>query len=217
MIVEGHACFRRAVFFLALLMLVYFAPGLVVAGELDEGMLAAEQGDYEKALRIFSPLAEAGNAEAQHNLAILYRSGHGVAKDLDKSRYWFLHAAEQGIAAAQYNLGYMYDMGEGVKQSDRYAFLWYRKAAEQGHSLAQTNLGVMYANGSGVAQDLDLAYVWFNLAAAQGYAAAFQNRQVLAEELTDEKRESLRALSREYFQQYVMPFQNQGMMRRPRR
>jgi len=191
-IVKGHACFRRAIFFLALFMLACFVPGSAVTGELDEGMLAAEQGDYEKAFRIFTPLAEAGDAEAQHNLAILYRGGHGVAKDLDKSRQWFLRAAEQGVAAAQYNLGYMYDMGEGVEQSDRYAFLWYRKAAEQGHSLAQTNLGVMYA-------------------------PAFENRQVLAEEFTEEERESLRALSREYFQKYVMPFQNQGMMRRPRR
>ncbi len=216
MIVKRHACFRRAIFFSALLMLACFVPGSAVAGELDEGMLAAEQGDYEKAFRIFTPLAEAGDAEAQHNLAILYRGGHGVAKDLDKSRQWFLRAAEQGIAAAQYNLGYMYDMGEGVEQSDRYAFLWYRKAAEQGHSLAQTNLGVMYANGSGVAQDLKLAYVWFNLAAAQGYSPAFENRQVLAEEFTEKERESLRALSREYFQKYVMPFQNKGVMRQPR-
>jgi len=139
-----------------------------------------------------------------------------VTKDLEKSRQWFLRAAEQGIAAAQYHLGYMYDTGEGVEQSDRYAFLWYRKAAEQGHPKAQTNLGVLYANGSGVAQDLKLAYVWFNLAAAQGYTPAFQNRQMLIEEFPEAERESLRSLSREYFQKYVMPFQNQGMMRRPR-
>jgi len=216
-IVEGHACFRRAVFFFALLLLLCALPGLVIAAGLDEGIAAVEQGDYSRAVEIFRPLAEAGDAEAQYNLAILYRSGHGVAKDLEKSRQWFLRAAEQGIAAAQYHLGYMYDTGEGAEQNDRYAFLWYRKAAEQGHPKAQTNLGVMYANGSGVAQDLKLAYVWFNLAAAQGYAPAFQNREMLIEEFTQEERESLRSLSREYFQKYVMPFQNQGMMRRPRR
>ena len=217
---QGRACFRRAIFFLALFVLLCGVPALAasaesVSADLDVGMAAAEQGDYEKAFQIFEPLATAGDAEAQHNLAILYRSGHGVEKDLGKSRQWFLRAAEQGIAAAQYNLGYMYDLGEGVEQSDRYAFLWYRKAAEQGHPQAQANLGVMYANGSGVAQDLKLAYVWFNLAAAQGYVAAFRNKQMLAEAFSAEELESLRALSREYFQKYVWPFQASGMMRRP--
>lgn len=215
LIVKGHACFRRAVFcFFPLLWCAL--PGLALAASVDEGVAAVEQGDYAKAVAIFRPLAEAGDAEAQYNLAILYRSGHGVEKDLDQSRLWLLQAAKQGIAAAQYRLGYMYDTGEGAEQSDNYAFLWYRKAAEQGHPKAQTNLGVLYANGSGVAQDLKLAYVWFNLAAAQGYAPAFQNRQLLAEEFSEAELESLRKLSREYFQKYVIPFQNQGMMRRPR-
>ncbi len=214
-IVIGRACFRRVVF-LFLLSLLCAQPGLADAVGLDEGIAAVEQGDYAKAAEIFRPLAEAGDAEAQYNLAILYRSGHGVEKDLEKSRQWLLQAAKQGIAAAQYHLGYMYDTGEGAEQNDNYAFLWYRKAAEQGHPKAQTNLGVLYANGSGVAQDLKLAYVWFNLAAAQGYAPAFQNRQLLIEEFTEAERESLRSLSRDYFQKYVMPFQNQGMMRRPR-
>ena len=215
MIAQGRACFRRAVFFFSLLI-VCGLPVQAFAASLDEGIAAVEQGDYERAFEIFLPLAEAGDAEAQYNLAILYRGGHGVAKDLQKSHQWFLRAAEQGIAAAQYHLGYMYDTGEGVEQSDRYAFLWYRKAAEQGNPQAQTNLGVLYANGSGVAQDLKLAYVWFNLAAAQGYAPAFENRQLLAAEFSPQELASLRALSREYFQRYVLPFQKQGMMRRPR-
>ena len=216
LIVKGHACFRRATFCCFALLLSCALPGLVVAASVDEGIAAVEQGDYAKAVAIFRPLAEAGDAEAQYNLAILYRSGHGVEKDPAQSRQWFLLAAKQGIAEAQYHLGYMYDTGEGAEQNDNYAFLWYRKAAEQGHPKAQTNLGVMYANGSGVAQDLKLAYVWFNLAAAQGYSPAFQNRQLLVEEFSEEEREALRSLSREYFQKYVIPFQNQGMMRRPR-
>lgn len=208
-----RACCRRAIFVLSLLILFGILPSLAMSDELDDGMAAAESGEYEKAFHIFEPLAEAGDAGAQHNLAILYRSGHGVDKDLDKSRQWFMLAAEQGVAAAQYNLGYMYDLGDGVVQSDRYAFLWYRKAAEQGHPQAQANLGVMYANGSGVEQDVKLAYVWFNLAAAQGYVAAFKNKQMLSEAFTAEELEALRALSREYFQKYVWPFRAPGMMR----
>jgi len=215
-IVHGHACLRRAVFFFSLLLACVLPLPSPAAG-LDEGIAAVEQGDYDGAFAIFRPLAEAGDAEAQYNLAILYRSGRGVAKDLDASRRWFLRAAQQGLAAAQYQLGYLYDTGEGVEQSDRYAFLWYRKAAEQGHPKAQTNLGVMYADGSGVAQDLKQAYVWFSLAAAQGFSPAFANLQVLAEAFSEQERESLRALSRDYFQKYVLPYQNQGMMRRPRR
>jgi len=203
---------RVVVFYLALLSL---SPALAAepAEPLETAMQAVEAGDYTTAARLYRPLAEAGNAEAQHNLAILYRTGRGVEKDLQQSRHWFLRAAEQGVADAQYYLGYIYDNGEGVTANPQYAFLWYRKAAEQGHPLAQVNLGVMYAGGSGVAQDLEQAYVWFSLAAAQGQGMAFRNRQLLAEQFTEEQRKALRARSRQYFQKYLWPFQQRGMMR----
>jgi TPR repeat protein len=179
---------------------------------IEVGLDAVKRKDFATAVAQFTPLAEAGNAEAQHNLAMLYRDGKGVKKDLATSAGWFRRAAEQGIAEAQFYLGYMYDNGEGITQSQHYAFVWYRKAAEQGYGLAQINVGVMYATGNGVAQDLEQAYVWFHLAAVQGYKAAFENKRLIEETLQEQgwdsaRLEALKKKAREAYGQYVMPFE----------
>lgn len=178
---------------------------------LEMGLTAVKNKNYVKAFSLFVPLAEAGNAEAQHNLAMLYRTGKGTQKDISASYDWFRRAAEQGVSDAQYYLGYMYDGGEGVAQDPQYAYVWYRKAAEQGHGLAQINLGFLYANGTGVTQNIEQAYLWFHVAAAQGYKVAFENKDLIEEALKKqengtERLESLKKRAREFFQQYVMPF-----------
>ena len=188
-------------------MLVFADEVEDVGSKIEAGIKAAEKGDYPEALKYFRPLAEGSNAEAQHNLAMIYRvGGHGIEKDLEESAKWFRLAADQGIADAQYYLGYMYDQGEGLQQDSKYAYVWYRKAAEQGHALAQINLGVMYANGAGVTQDIKEAYLWFHVAAAQGYDIALENKKIIEEALSAADLEQLQEKTREYFRLYVLPF-----------
>lgn len=175
--------------------------------ELERAVSLVESEKYTEAFAIFQKLAEAGDPEAQHNLALLYRTGKGVQKDLEISGSWFRKAADQGVSDAQYYLGHMYDLGEGVDQNRKYAYVWYRKAAEKGHGLAQINLGVLYANGLGIPQDIEQAYLWFHVAAAQGYNAAFENRKIIEEVFEPEKLEALRKEGRNYFQKYVLPYQ----------
>lgn len=177
----------------------------------EAGLKAIKDKDFDKAFELFTILAKAGNAEAQHNLAMLYRTGKGTPKNLPASFEWFRRAADQGISDAQYYLGHMYDGGEGVEQDPKYAYVWYRKAAEQGHGFAQINLGFLYANGIGVAQDIEQAYLWFHVAAAQGYKIAFENKDLIEEALKKQENgeallESLKIRARAYFQQYVQPY-----------
>ncbi len=179
--------------------------------DIELGLAAIKQGEFTEAFAKFKALADGGNAEAQHNLAMLYRTGKGVEKDLAASVHWFRRAADQGIPDAQYYLGYMYENGEGLRKLPQYAFVWYRKAAEQGHGLAQVNLGVMYANGVGVPQDVEQAYLWFHVAAAQGFRAALQNKTIIEEALVEEgwdaaKLTELKGRARAFFQQYITPF-----------
>ena len=42
--------------------------------------------------------AEAGIAEAQYNLAVMYGTGEGVAKDPAQAMEWYKKAAAKGIA-----------------------------------------------------------------------------------------------------------------------
>ena len=80
--------------------------------------------------------AEAGDAEAQFNLGVMYAFGRGVTQDYAQAVSWFRKAADQGYAEAQYNLGFRYAIGQGVPQDDAEAVRWYRLAADQGFALA---------------------------------------------------------------------------------
>ncbi|WP_455203772.1 tetratricopeptide repeat protein [Kaarinaea lacus] len=200
---------RNGYFVIAAAYLGWFSLGPLALADMQQGLNAVHAKNYAEALAIFQTHAEAGDLEAQYNLAILLREGLGTEKDYTEAAKWFRKASDQGLADAQYNLGNLYELGLGVKQSYEYAAVWYKKAAEQGYAIAQTNLGVLYANGQGVTQDIVLAYVWSNLAASQGVAAALENREIIATELSEEMKGRVKSVSREYFQRYVAPFQSQ--------
>jgi TPR repeat protein len=47
------------------------------AGPWEDGMVAYNRGDYVPAIRLFRPLAEAGNPKAQTQIGTMYRKGEG--------------------------------------------------------------------------------------------------------------------------------------------
>ena len=53
-------------------LLVSGAAVPAVAGPLEDGLEAYEKGDYATALRLWRPLAEQGDADAQSNLGLMY-------------------------------------------------------------------------------------------------------------------------------------------------
>jgi uncharacterized protein len=61
---------------IAMFMLIFPVCSTVVfAGPLEDGQAAYNRGDYATALKLFRPLAEQGNADAQNNLGWLYERG----------------------------------------------------------------------------------------------------------------------------------------------
>lgn len=116
--------------------------------------------------------AEAGDAEAQFKLGVLYEKGRGVKRDQAQAFYWYGKAAAQGCAKAQTNLGYCYESGQGTKRDLEEAFYWYHKAAERGEVYAQTYLGHYYENSRDARQERDQAAYWYGKAAKQGHAQA---------------------------------------------
>jgi TPR repeat protein len=125
--------FKAAV---AALVLAASFVGSVAAGPFEDAAAAYEKRDYATALRLMSPLAEQGIADAQNHLGVMYAKGQGVPQDYAAAMSWYCKAAEQGIADAQNHLGVMYEMGRGVRQDYATAVSWYRKAAEQGDANA---------------------------------------------------------------------------------
>ncbi len=169
----------------------------------DEAAAAYKRGDYATAVRELRPLAEQGDAKAQHNLGVMYERGQGVPQDYAEAVRWYRKAAEQGFASAQYNLGVMYGKGQVVPQDYAKAVGWWRKAAEQGVAEAQYNLGQMYRYGYGVPQDYVQAHMWYNLAASrhppgEDRDQAVKNRNIVAEKMTPSQISEAQKLAREW-------------------
>ncbi len=123
-----------------------------------------------------------GNAEAQHDLAVIYTAGRdNVPQNFERAAYWFEKASNQGIANARYNLGVLYHQGLGVDQDLEKAIDWYQQAAALGHGEAQYNLGIAYIEGIGVQYDPSLAAQYFQSAAATGVPEAAFNLGLIYE------------------------------------
>ncbi|HTZ35350.1 MAG TPA: tetratricopeptide repeat protein [Stellaceae bacterium] len=125
--------------------------------------------------------ADAGDPDAQLQLAILYAKGEGVAQSYATAASWFRAAANQGVARAQYDLGVLYERGRGVTADQTEAASWYLKAAEGKYPLAQYNLAVCYTKGQGTRKDLPEAALWYRRAAVQGVVQAMINLATMYE------------------------------------
>ncbi|WP_296950295.1 tetratricopeptide repeat protein [uncultured Massilia sp.] len=190
---------------------ILFALGLhgsATAG-FTEGANAYNARNYALALKEITPLARAGNADAQHLLGLMYYMGRGVARDYKQAFAWHYKAALQGKADAQYVIGAMYYTGNSVPQDQKLAVQWFRKAAEQDHPDAQHALGLMYRyHVAGMPQDVVIAYMLWNLAAANGHRNAIEQRASLARQMTQEQLEEAQALSRNWKPGTPLPAQS---------
>ena len=118
-----------------LLVLIACAALAVPAfADFAAGMAAYQKGDYATAAKDWEEEANAGNAEAQFNLGLLYLDGKGVAQDYAEAAVWFRRAADQGYAKAQHNFGAMLGSGQGVRRDYESAYMWMSLCAAQNES-----------------------------------------------------------------------------------
>ena len=83
--------------------------------------------------------AEAGDADAQYNMGMMYDNGDEVPQDKDEAMKWMRKAAEKGNAKAQNNLGGSYYNGDGVPQDKAKASMFFNLAAAKGHENGKDN------------------------------------------------------------------------------
>jgi len=162
---------------IALLSMAAFWPLIESQRLANSGSAAAERGDYAAAIEAWTPLAEAGDVDAQFSLGVLLDRGLGTAKDPVAAAAWYRLAAEQGSEAAQVNLGLMYILGRGVDMDAAAAAEWFQRAAAANVPQGLANLGHLYRIGRGVERDpargyalLRRAALFGNLTAALGVA-----------------------------------------------
>jgi len=87
---------------LMVLGLLLGTQATVKADQLNEGLAAYDTGNYQKAFKLFKPLAEQGHAYAQYSLGFMYDKGRGTLQDYTKAVKWYRKAAEQGHGEAQH-------------------------------------------------------------------------------------------------------------------
>jgi TPR repeat protein len=166
------------------------APAL----EFRDGLDAYRRQDWPTAVKVFTLLADRGDARSQFALAMMYDRGEGLANDDRKALEWYTRSAEAGYAKAQLNLGFMYERGEGVAKDTEQAHRWFREAAMQGNpeafahlselasggdADAQFAVGSMHATGRGVEEDGEAARRWLERAAKSGHVKAQYNLAVI--------------------------------------
>jgi len=157
------------------------------SGDFQSGLDAFNSANYAGALTEWQPLADAGDAEGQYGLGMLYANGFGVDLNDEKALNYYGLASEQGHAGAQYNLGVMHQNGWGVPMNDEEAARLFLMAAESGHVDAQIGLGQIYAADYSPLYDKAKAYKWLGIATYLGNMNAAVARDTLAENLTTDE------------------------------
>lgn len=102
----------------------------VAHAEIETARDALEAGDYAQAMRALRLAAQAGNAEAEELIGVMYALGLGVARDDRRAFEWYLRAALKGHAGAQSGVGWYYEVGRGLPAPDLVrAYMWYALSA----------------------------------------------------------------------------------------
>jgi len=141
--------------------------------DVKTGMEAFRNKDYNKAFREWKAAAEAGVAEAQFDLGVLYAQGRGTKRDLTEATRWYRKAADQGNAQAEFALGQMYSRGWGVPRDEADALRWFDLANSPESDGPATDWASL--EGYGVQKDEEQAARWYESAAKKGHAEAQYN------------------------------------------
>ena len=116
------------------------APSLAAPADaaFRQGLSAYNSGDFTKAMKIWLPLAQAGDAPAQAGIGFMYHRGMGMPVDNRKAAYWLRKAAEHGQPEGQMMLGTLYFYGTGVEKDYIKAYAWCDLAQDGGNADAQS-------------------------------------------------------------------------------
>jgi TPR repeat protein len=84
------------IFWIATMLALSFATP-AASGPFEDGVASYKKQHYVTAMKLWLPLAEAGDPEAQANIGVLYRDAQGVTTGRTVEAYmWFSLAAAGG-------------------------------------------------------------------------------------------------------------------------
>jgi len=111
----------RATF--AFLLAVAATP---TVADISRGRDLMEANRFKEAMQEFLPAAQAGNADAEELIGVMYAMGLGVERDDRRAFEWYLRSAMKGHPGAQSGVGWYYEVGRGMPAPDLVrAYMWY--------------------------------------------------------------------------------------------
>lgn len=159
-----------------LMMSLSLVCATAIAAPLEDALKHFESGQYDQAAKLLQPLAESGDAVAQHRLAVMYFYGHGVPEDENLALKWARAGAASGNLDAMFFAGNIYIFGDKIpvesEDPDVEAAKWFFEAASRGHAEAEYSLGLLFLSGKGVIQSQEEALKWIQRAADHGHPGA---------------------------------------------
>lgn len=171
------------------------------AATVKDGVDAWQQGAFDRAVAIWRPLAEQGDADAAFNLAQAFKLGRGVPADLAQATSWYGKAAQAGHPQAIANFGLLlFQNGE-----QRAAMPWIIKASAAGDARAQYVYGTALFNGDLASRDWPRAYALLVRSAAAGLPQATTSLAQIEPYLSAEDRQRGLALAAEIASQPLPP------------
>jgi len=143
---------------------------LSAAGEVqyERGQALYRDGDPANALREWLPLAEAGYAESQYMIGMIYEKGEGVGINLDQAIRWLTLAAKNGEVMANCRIGHLLN----VKEDERPEVIlaWFLRGAEAGDGSCMHDLAELLLKGVNGTKDVNGGMRWLTRAAESGDA-----------------------------------------------
>ncbi len=150
---------------------------------IQEAHNAYNAGDFTTAHRLYSKLAEQGNADAQTSLAYMHQKEQGCQKDDARTLELYTKAAEAKQPYALFNLGILYENGIGGVQHDQFkAHELHMEAATREVPPAMYEVALMLERGLGCMQNFSEAAFWYEEGAKRGHLESFNNLGALYKE-----------------------------------
>ncbi|SRR5579875_287010 len=155
------------------IFLAFTQPGLADAtADVQAARQAIAKHDYQTALKLVMPLAQANDPAAECLLGEIYEFGYGVPQDSAEALKWYKSAA-RGEHKHRYSVHLALHEAIPTDPKELKRYVDDVKAhAQSGDPDAQFVLGTLYFKGLGVKRDFAQSFNWFEKSSAQGNSDA---------------------------------------------
>ena len=144
---------------------------------------AYNRQDFETALRLYTELAESGNADAFTSLGFMYQNAQGCEKNDALAVEYYKKGAEAKQPYALFNLAILYMNGLcGVEHDQFKAHDLHMEAATREVPPAMYEVALMLERGLGCIGSYSEAAFWYEEGAKRGHLESFNNLGALYKE-----------------------------------